>query len=79
MVSAVSAVSERPKGENEMIQEKLKRIWSWFWRESLEDLIFGNQAKHKQPVGISWLDVHRLFDYRWWRHLRFRMYRGNGR
>lgn len=42
--------------------------------ESLDELIFGNEARHKQSTGISWLNVHRLFDFRWWRRLRFRMY-----
>ncbi len=62
------------KGNDRMLRKRLKRIWNWLRRESLDELIFGNQAKHKQPIGISWLSVHRLFDYRWLRRIRVRLY-----
>ena len=68
LVRAISEIApERENGDNDMILERFKEYWRLIWRKSLDELIFGNQAKHKQPVGIPWLNVHRLFDSHWWR------------
>lgn len=42
--------------------------------KTFDELIFGNPAKYKELLGISWLNVHRLYDFRSWRFVRFRLF-----
>lgn len=54
--------------------ERIKVKWKRLWGKSLDELISGNPAKYKELVGVSWLNIHRLYDFRRWRFLRFRFY-----
>jgi len=58
-------------------KRELKLLWksvSAYWGKSLEELMVGTSAKYKGLTGISWLNVHRLFDFRVWRFVRFRLF-----
>ena len=61
---------ERIKGKWEILRESALRSWG----KSLEELLAGMSAKYKGLTGISWLNVHRLYDFRRWRFVRFRLF-----
>ena len=42
--------------------------------KTLDELILGTAAKYKELLGIAWLIIHRLFDFRGWRWLRLRLF-----
>ena len=65
---------ERQKGRNSVKTEHIKEDRRQLRRKSLDELISGNEAKYKQPLGISWLNIHRLFDFRRWRFFRFKLF-----
>ena len=45
------------------------------WVKSLEELLAGISAKYKGLAAISWLNVHRLYDFRRLQYLRLRLFR----
>ena len=65
---------ERQKGKNSVKIEHIKEFRRQLPRRSLDEIILGNAAKYKQPLGISWLNIHRLFDFRRWRYLRMKLF-----
>ncbi len=67
-------IIERQKGRHTMERGHIKRFWKWLWRKSPDELISGNAPKYKEPTGITWLNVHRLFDFRRWRNPRFTLF-----
>lgn len=60
--------------------ERLKGEWKLLWKsvvddwaKSLNELLAGISAKYKALTGISWMNVHRLYDSRRWCYMRFRL------
>lgn len=62
------------KGIHPVKKEYIKEDGRQLRRNSLNELISGNDAKYRQPLGISWLNVRRLFDFRRWRYLRMKFF-----
>lgn len=58
----------------ERIRAMLRKSGAGYWGKSLEELLAGISAKYKGLVSISWLDVHRLYDFRNRGNLRFRLF-----
>ncbi len=61
--------------------KRIKKEWellgasiAGFWGKSLEELLAGMSAKYKGLTGISWLNVHRLYDFRRFRLVRFKLF-----
>ena len=52
--------------EWKQIKIELKLLWKsglGYQGTSLDEIISGNRAKYKNIVAISWLNIHRLFDF----------------
>jgi hypothetical protein len=52
----------------------IKSGWKRLWGKTLDELILGNRPVYKELVGISWLNVHRFYDFRGWRFIRFKFF-----
>jgi hypothetical protein len=69
------------KGRYTVARKGIRREWKLLldsamahWGRSVNDLLAAASAKYKGLTAISWLNIHRLYDFRRWQFVRFRLF-----